>query len=274
MGYKGQRKSMKRVNAPKAWYLGKLRGVYATKPSAGPHKTRECIPLCVLLQQRLKYALNRDEARKIVKSGSKAKGTGNIVVDGKVRRDPRFPLGCMDVVSIAKCNEHFRMLHDIRGRFQPHRIDAKEAGFKLCRVVTKQIGKSKVPHITTHDSRTIRFPHPDICINDVVKVNLSTGAIEQVLKFSNGSTVMLTGGNNIGRIGTLSSVERHPGTFDIAHVRDSRGNSFSTRIANVFIIGDGKTNAISLPKGEGIALSLIEERDAKRGDVEEEEEAE
>jgi len=104
MGYKGQRKSMKRVAAPKQWYLGKLRGVYATKPSAGPHKTRECIPLNVLLQQRLKYALSRDEARKIVKAGSKAKGTGNIMVDGKVRRDPRFPLGSMDVVTIQKTN--------------------------------------------------------------------------------------------------------------------------------------------------------------------------
>ena len=39
--------------------LGKLKGVYGTKPSAGPHKTRECIPLNVLLQQKLKYALSR-----------------------------------------------------------------------------------------------------------------------------------------------------------------------------------------------------------------------
>jgi small subunit ribosomal protein S4e len=62
MGYKGQRKSMKRVTAPKMWYLGKLKGVYASKPSAGPHKTRECVPLNVLLQHRLKYALSRKEA--------------------------------------------------------------------------------------------------------------------------------------------------------------------------------------------------------------------
>lgn len=123
--------------------------------------------------------------------------------------------------------------------------------------MTKQIGKSKVPHITTHDGRTLRFPHPDICKNDTIKVNLSSGAIEQVIKFATGATVLLTGGNNIGRIGTLSSVERHQGTFDIAHVRDARGQSFSTRIGNVFCIGDGKTNAISLPKGEGIALSPI-----------------
>ena len=120
---------MKRVAAPKTWYLGKLKGVYGTRPSPGPHKLRECIPLNVLLQQRLKYALSRDEARKIVKDKE-----GLIKVDGKVRRDHRFPLGQMDVVTIEKTNEHFRILYDIKGRFQPHRIDAKEAGFKLCKV--------------------------------------------------------------------------------------------------------------------------------------------
>jgi ribosomal protein S4E len=36
----------------------------------------------------LKYALTRDEARKIVKDKE-----GLIKIDGKVRRDPRFPLG-------------------------------------------------------------------------------------------------------------------------------------------------------------------------------------
>ena len=158
---------MKRVAAPKQWYLGKLKGVYGTRPSPGPHKLRECIPLNVLLQQRLKYALSRDEARKIVKDKE-----GLIKVDGKVRRDHRFPLGQMDVVTIEKTNEHFRILYDVKGRFQPHRIDAKEAGFKLCKVTQKVIGKSKVPHIVTHDGRTIRYPHPDIQINDSVKVSI------------------------------------------------------------------------------------------------------
>jgi len=40
------------------------------------------------------------------------------------------------------------------------------------------------------------------------------------------------------------------------------------------VIGDGKNPAISIPKGEGIKLSLIEQRDAKIDDeVEEEEES-
>merc|ERR1711865_883513 len=139
MGYKGQRKSLKRVAAPKMWYLGKLKGVYSTRPAPGPHKLRECIPLNVILQQRLKYALNRQDSLKICKDRE-----GMIKVDGKVRREHRFPLGQMDVLTIDKTNE-------------PIRIDAKEASFKLCKVVKKYIGKNKVPYVVTHDGRSIRF---------------------------------------------------------------------------------------------------------------------
>lgn len=87
-----------------------------------------------------------------------------------------------------------------------------------------------------------------------------------MIKFINGATVYLTGGNNIGRVGILQSVERHPGSFDIAHIKDANGNSFATRVGNIFVIGDSKSPAISLPKGEGLKLTLIEERDAKMGD--------
>jgi small subunit ribosomal protein S4e len=261
MGYKGQRKIQKRVAAPKNWYLGKLKGVYGVKASAGPHKTKQCLPLCVLLQQRLKYAFSRDECRRICRNKE-----GLIKVDGQVRRDHRFPLGNMDVVSIEKTNEHFRILLDAKGRFVPHRIDAKEASFKLCKVVQKRIGKNKIPYVVTHDGRTIRYPHPDIEKGDSVKLNLATKDIELVIKNAQGASCTIVGGNNIGRTGVLQSVEKHPGSFDIAHVRDANGKSFSTRAGNVIIIGAGKEPVISLPKGDGLRLTLLEERNERFGD--------
>ena len=77
---------------------------------------------------------------------------------------------------------------------------------------------------------------------------------------------MLIGGNNIGRIGNLQSLEKHPGSFEIAHVKDTSGQIFSTRLSNIIVVGDGKTPAISIPKGEGIRLTLIQERDQRLGD--------
>jgi len=211
-----------------------------------------------LLRNRLSYALSGQEAIKICKDKS-----GNIKVDNKIRRDHRFPLGMMDVVSLPKTGENFRILYDNKGRFQPVRIDAKEASFKLCKVKRKVLGKNKIPYIVTHDGRTIRFPHPDIKKNDSIKLNLETGEIDGVVKFENGATCYLTAGNNIGRVGTLMHVEHHPGSYEIVHIKDSNGATFATRLSNCFVIGQGKKPLIKLPKGDGIKLSLIAERNAK-----------
>lgn len=123
---------MKRMFAPKHWFLTKLGGVYATRPSTGPHKMRHCLPLSVLLRSRLKYALSGIECIKICRDKD-----ANIKIDNRVRRDHRFPLGLMDVVSIDKTGENFRILYDVKGRFQVVRISETEAKFKLCKVKSK-----------------------------------------------------------------------------------------------------------------------------------------
>merc|ERR1712060_146086 len=184
-------------------------------------------------------------------------------IDGKVRRDPRFPLGMMDVVSLTKTGENFRILFDIKGHFQAVRIDAKEAGFKLCKIKRKVLGKNKVPYIVTHDGRTIRYPHPDAKKNDSVKVNLETGEIDGIVKFENGCQVMVTGGNNIGRVGALMHVEHHPGSYEIVQVKDTAGNVFATRLSNIFVVGQNKKALITLPKLKGVRRSLVEERNHK-----------
>ena len=75
---RGPKKHMKRLNAPKHWMLSKLGGIWAPKPSAGPHKQRECLPLSIILRNRLKYALTRKESMAIVMNKF-------VKVDGKVR---------------------------------------------------------------------------------------------------------------------------------------------------------------------------------------------
>ena len=188
---------------------------------------------------------------------------GLVKVDNKIRRDPTFPTGFMDVVSLDKTGEHFRILYDTKGRYQPLKIDADEANYKLCKVIKTAIGPNKAPYLITHDGRTIRYPSPKIKVNDTIRYNLTTGEIENFHKFEQGATVMLNGGNNIGRVGIVSHVSSHDANIDIVHVRDATGNTFATRITNVFVIGFGKKAAIKLPKSKGIRLNIIEERDQR-----------
>ena len=110
-----------------------------------------------------------------------------IKIDGKVRRDQKYPVGFMDVVSIDKTNEHYRVLYDIKGRFTLVKIKDKEAKYKICRVVRKEMGVNQIPYIVTNDARTIRFPHPDIQVHDSVKVDTQEGKISEFFKFEPGT---------------------------------------------------------------------------------------
>ncbi|KAL0249080.1 hypothetical protein GEMRC1_004314 [Eukaryota sp. GEM-RC1] len=244
---------LKRVAAPKHWMLDKLSGTWAPRPTNGPHKLRECIPLIVMLRNRLKYALTRREVLYIVKNLM-------IKVDGKVRTDPTFPAGFMDVVEIERTNEKFRLLYDTKGRFLVHHISNEEATFKLCRVKKAQLGPRGVPFIVTHDGRTIRYPDPEIKVNDSIKLDLQTGRPVDFVKFDLGNLCMITGGHNTGRIGIVSHRQRHPGSFEIVNVKDAAGHTFATRSSNVFVIGKGTKALISLPRNKGIKVSIMEDR--------------
>jgi len=256
MGYRGRRKHLKRLYAPKQWMLDKLSGVFAPKPSPGPHRLRESLPTIIFLRNRLKYALTYTEAKKICAQRL-------IKIDGRVRTDMTYPAGFMDVITIEKTNEFFRLIYDVKGRFAVHRISKEEAKYKLCKVKKVLVGPKGVPMITTHDGRTIRYPDPHVKVNDTIRLDLETNKIEDYVKFDSGNLVMITGGHNLGRVGTITSRERHPGSFDIVHVKDAANNSFATRLSYVFLIGKGNKPWISLPSDKGVRKTITEEREKR-----------
>merc|ERR1711957_765440 len=61
--------------------------------------------------------------------------------------------------------------------------------------------------------------------------------------------------------GVILNREKHPGSFEIVHLKDKRGVVFATRSDNVFAIGEGVKPWISLPRGKGIKLSIQEAKE-------------
>ena len=98
----------------------------------------------------------------------------HVKVDGRIRTDPCFPAGFMDVVELSKAKKQFRLIYDTKGRFVLHNVSDEEKKFKLCRVRRMEMTLKKVPYVVTHDARTIRYPDPLIKVNDVVKVDIET----------------------------------------------------------------------------------------------------
>jgi len=254
---RGPKKHLKRLNAPKHWMLDKLGGIYATRPRAGPHKLVECLPLSLIIRNRLKYAQSNRDLMMVIKQRF-------VKVDGRVRTDPKYPAGFMDVLTIDKTGDKFRLLYDVKGRFVLHPIKEEETTFKVCRVKQVLYAPGRTPFLSTHDGRSIRFPDPLIKAGDSVIVDLDTGKIKDWVRFKPGALVYVTGGANTGRIGEVQKVERHPGAFNIVHVKDAADNTFATRSGNVFVIGATREKPlVSLPKLKGVKPPTSEDRKAK-----------
>ncbi|KAF0877831.1 RS4 protein, partial [Crocuta crocuta] len=252
----GPKKHLKRIAAPKHWMLVKLTGVFAPRPSTGPHKLRECLPLIIFLRNRLKYALTGDEVKKICMQPF-------IKIDGKVRTNISYPAGFMDVTRIDKTGENFCLIYDTKGHFAIYQITPEVTTYQLCKVRNIFVGIKGIPHLVTHDAHTLHYPDPRIKVNDTIQIDLETGKITDFIKFDTGNLCMVTGGANLGSIGVITNKERYPGPFDVVHVKDTNGNSFATRLSNIFVIGKGKSLWISLPCGKGIHLTIAEERDKR-----------
>merc|ERR1711924_279953 len=87
-----------------------------------------------------------------------------------------------------------------------------------------------------------------------------------IIKFETGATCVVTKGKNNGRMGTITSRDKHPGGFDIVNIKDAKGKAFATRIGNIFCVGKkDEGNMISVPKGRGIKENILEERKKRFG---------
>ena len=130
---RGPKKHLKRINAPRSWMLDKIGGVFAPRPSCGPHKLRNSLPLVVILRNRLKYALNYHEVIKIVMQRT-------IKIDGKVRTDKTYPTGLMGEFGVL-INQSINEIHNKRVCFvtgcpsSGHSIEVVSSIYPKCRSI-------------------------------------------------------------------------------------------------------------------------------------------
>ena len=253
MGKKGGSFHLKREAAPSIWPIHRKEFTWAVKPKPGPHPVRQCIPLIVIVREILGLARTRKEAKKIISQGK-------ILVDGEVRRDERFPAGLMDVISIPELKKHYRVLPSEKGLLL-HPIDEDESKFKICRIENKKTLTNGHVQLDLHDGRNtlIRVGDPRSSVEDVfqtldtLKLSVPDQEILEHLRLGKEMLASFVDGNNIGKYGTITSIEEQTGQkrrdFLVA-IEDGRERTFRTVLKYAFVVGD-KTPRISLPSTDG-----------------------
>ena len=252
MGKLGGTGHLKREAAPDFWPIHRKEFTWAANPSPGPHPVHQCIPLLVAVREMLGLAKTRKEAKKIISQGK-------ILVDGKVRRDERFPAGLMDVISIPEIKKDYRVLPSEKGLLL-HQIGEDEASFKLCRIENRRTLANGRVQLNLHDGRCVLINVQDVksSTEDVyqtlntLRISIPGQEILEHLKLEEGMQALFISGNNMGKYGTVTSVVEQAGQkrrSSLVAIMDEKEQTFRTILNYVFVVGD-KTPRISLVKPE------------------------
>ena len=244
MGNKGPTKHLKRHMSPAFWPIHRKGGTWAVRPSSGPHSLKTSIPTKVILRDQFKYATTARESKSLIKNGK-------MLIDGKVRKDDRFPVGLMDVVHIPDTKEYFRVLPDHGGKLKFLAITAEEAQFKLCRIIGKTSLKAGKTQLNLHDGNNVvlNTETDKYKVNDVLKIKVPEKEIQDSIEFKEMQQVIITGGKSQGEQGVLTGLGTEPGWKKTATIRTLEGNDIRTLSKYLFVVGVNEP-VIKLNAGE------------------------
>jgi len=244
------KRHLKRKPAPRFWPIHRKEYVWTVKPKPGPHSISHSVPLAIIIRDILGFAKTRKEAKTIVSKG-------NVLVDGKVRREDTFPAGLMDVITIPEAEAIYRILPHKKGLIL-HPIEKDEAMFKLCRIENKIVVDHGHVQLNLHDgtNRIIQVADPKSLDKDVyqtlniLKINIPDSEIVEQMKLEKNATVLIIGGKNRGKNGKIVKIEEARGKKRRSlrvTVEDVVGKHFQTILDFIFVIGKGD-QTISLPE--------------------------
>ncbi len=240
MAKKGEKNHLKRINAPKVRKTARKGDTWSVTTSPGPHEAEKSIPLAVALRENLGLAQTLKEARKIL-------GKGNISVDGKIRKNPNFPLGFMDVLNVEKADQTWRVLYDDKGYLVLNKVDDEE-DFKLGKVLDKHPYKGGKYQLSLHDGKSIIGDFEDIEVGETVRLTLPDLELSDSFSCEEGNKVLIIGGTNVGKVGEIEEVFGGEGPSPTQVEISSNGEKFQSPEKYVFVIGED-SSVISLEEG-------------------------
>lgn len=228
---------MKRLAAPRSWPLKRKVNIWVTKQSAGAHSIEDSMPAVTVLRDMVGVCDTAREAKRII-------GNREMFVDGKAVKNPKAPVGFMDVITIPKMGLAYRMLLTDKGKLTLVAIDEAEASWELCKIEDKTVVKGGKIQLNLSGGRNIVLDKNDYKCGDSLKVAFDGHKVLEHYPLQDGSVVFIKEGSQAGAVKTVKSLET---------VRGSAANlvlftdGTQTVARNCFVIG-AQTAAIKLPE--------------------------
>lgn len=227
---KGRTRHTKRLAIPKAILLkNKKEKKFLIGTMPGPHPKANSMPLGVLVRDILKITRTSSETRKILNKGY-------IFIDGKIRKDEKFPIGIMDSISSPKLETAIRIIVNTKSQLVP--IETKNPLQKIAKIVNKHTVRGGKLNITLHDGRNILADN-SVCVGDSVIMSVPEQKIGKVLKFESGAKCLVTNGKHAGVIAKLEKIiTNQNGIQSEAILRNANNEEFITVAKYLFVVDD------------------------------------
>src|SRR3989338_5637800 len=113
----------KRISAPRTWDTDRKATKFVTKQSPWQHPKMLSYPINVLLKEIIGYAATTRESKKLL-------NLNEVKIDGKRRRDFRFPVGIFDTIQFSDTGKNFRVMINNKGKLGLVEIGKEEASMK------------------------------------------------------------------------------------------------------------------------------------------------
>ncbi len=226
---------MKRLAAPRSWPIKKKSSTWVTKPSPGAHSAESSTSAIVIIRDVIGICDTAREAKRIV-------GNREVLVGGVPVKDPRMPIGLMDVVSVPKLDKHYRILLTNKGKLTAIEIDEDQSAWTLCRVEGKSLVKGGKFQINLSGGRNVLLDKNDYKTGDTVKINYADNKIMDHYALEEGAKALIIEGTHAGKTATVADYTVTKGSGANMIVFESGAETVKK---NVFVIG-GETAAISV----------------------------
>ncbi len=220
---------VKRLNAPKSYRIPRKvkRFVLSTMP--GPHSRNDSVPLGVVLRDYLGVAETMREVKM-------ALATGKIKVDGRVIKEKKFPVGLMDVLSVA--DSHYRMLVGKHGLFLKE-IPKAESMKKPAKIKRKTAIPGGKIQYTLHDGRNI-IAENKYRNGDTLLISVPEQKVIDHFEFKEGYIGYVTAGRKAGAIGSIKQIKITKSFRPNRVIIESPDGDVETIADYIFTIGKNK----------------------------------
>jgi small subunit ribosomal protein S4e len=221
----------KRISAPSSWPIEKKTHKFVTKSIPGPHSKEYSLPLMVILRDILKIGEQAKEIKKILHEGQ-------ILVNGVIRKDHRFPVGIFDVISIPVIDKDYRVLIDNKGKLclKP----TQDRNLKLCKIINKTILKKAAVQLNLNDGWNLIGTN-EYKTGDSLVLSLPDRKIVKHLPRNPGSLALIVGGSHSGELARIKEVKIiRSSKPNLVALTTLNGKEIETIEEHVYIIGDAK----------------------------------